>query len=114
MQSPRYAVGETVLYNERHPSGCTWKVPYIVMAGIRSNSLEPRYLIDSRQRSHGRVAGEHELCRMPQPLHAFGRLPNGTRDDAVGIDAANLNLPPRDDRFTPRWRVGSAAGGFHA
>jgi len=112
MQIPRYAVGETVLYNERRLSGCPWKVPYVVMAIVRSSSVEPQYLIGSSYRSHERLAGEHELCRTPQPLPTL-RVPRGySGNDAPGMSAANLNLPLLDDRSSPR-RYRPAAGGAH-
>ena len=112
MQIPRYAVGETVLYNERHLSGYAWKAPYVVLAIVQSMSVEPQYRIGSCYRSQERLAGEHELCRTPQPLCAFRPLLGKSRDDASGMDPANLNLPLHDDHLSPR-RFRPAAGGTH-
>lgn len=56
----RFAVGQTVLFQERR-AHVTWKAEYTVVAHVEPDDLGLKYQIKSTNRSHTRTAHEHEL-----------------------------------------------------
>ncbi|QRM34129.1 hypothetical protein [Microvirga sp. VF16] len=103
MQVHRFAVGEIVLCAEKRHPHFTWKAPYTVLACIQSEAAEPQYQIASGHRHEIRMAGEHELCRTPQPLSAFRQSREQLLDALSCLEPANLNLTPGfDDALVPR------------
>ena len=60
MRAYRFSVGETVLVTE-HRAHVRWKAEYRVLRHLDTDDLEQRYQIRSTNRSHERVAREHEL-----------------------------------------------------
>jgi hypothetical protein len=56
----RFAVGETVLFTERR-AHMKWKAEYTVVAHVEPDDLGLKYQIKSTNRSHTRMAHEHEL-----------------------------------------------------
>lgn len=92
MQAHRYAVGEIVLFAEKRHSHFTWKVPYTIIACIKTDAAEPLYRIASAHRDEIRTAGEHELCRTPQPLPAAQQSPEQFLEAPPFHHAANLNI----------------------
>jgi hypothetical protein len=94
MQVHRFVVGEIVLCAESRHRHFTWKAPYTVLTCIRSEASEPQYRIASVHRHEIRVAGEHELCRTPQPLSAFRPPREQFLDTLSCLEPANLNLTP--------------------
>lgn len=113
MQSHRFAAGEIVLYNESRLPGLTWKAPYLILDCIDAKSAEPSYRIRSAHRSQERIAGEHELCRMPQPVPVFQRIQTRLCVDSFDGEAANLNHLAQARRSAMSERVGSRLGGLH-
>ncbi len=75
MQAHQFAVGEIVLRAEKRHPQFMWRVPYTIMTCIKTEAAEPQYRIASVYRHEVRIAGEHELCRTPQPLPAFPQSP---------------------------------------
>jgi hypothetical protein len=99
MQAHRFAVGEIVLCAGRRHPDFTWKAPYTVLTCIRSDAAEPQYRIASVHRHEIRLAGEHELCRTPQPLPVFQQsrgeiLAEEILAELSCLQPANLNLTP--------------------
>jgi hypothetical protein len=99
MQAHRFAVGEIVLCAGRRHPDFTWKAPYTVLTCIRSDAAEPQYRIASVHRHEIRLAGEHELCRTPQPLSVFQQsrgeiLAEEILAELSCLQPANLNLTP--------------------
>ena len=92
MQTYRFAVGETVLFAEKRHPHFTWRVPYTIVSCIRTEAAEPHYRIASIHGSKIRNAGEHELCRTPQPLPAARQLPRRLLEALTGLQPANLNI----------------------
>lgn len=56
----RFAIGETVLFQERR-ADVTWKAEYTVVAHMEPDDLGLKYQIQSTNRPHTRTAHEHEL-----------------------------------------------------
>lgn len=94
MQAHRFAVGEIVLCAGRRHPDFTWKAPYTVLTCIRSDTAEPQYRIASVHRHEIRLAGEHELCRTPQPLPVFQHSRRQVLAELSCLQPANLNLTP--------------------
>lgn len=98
MQNHRFAVGEIVLCTERRHPHFSWRAPYTIMTCIKAETTEPQYRIASVHRHEIRIAGEHELCRTPQPL-AARQPPHGRILEALpSLQPANLNLKPALER----------------
>jgi hypothetical protein len=113
MQAHRFAVGEIVLCAERRHPHFTWKAPYTIITCIRAEAAEPQYRIASVHRHEIRIAGEHELCRTPQPLPAFQQSPGQFLDALSCLRPANLNLTPSLERPLSLRLQHSGTGGHH-
>lgn len=94
MQAHQFAVGEIVLCAARRHPQFTWRAPYTIIARIDTEAAEPQYRIVSVHRHEIRIAGEHELCRTPQPIPAFQQSPEQFLDALSCLQPANLNLNP--------------------
>ena len=92
MRSHRFAVGEVVLCAERHRPYMTWRGPYRILTCIKAVTAEPQYRIVAIHRSVIRIAGEHELCRAPQPLRVSRPSPGWFLESRSHLPPANLNL----------------------
>ncbi|WP_445504586.1 hypothetical protein [Microvirga sp. G4-2] len=112
MQAHRFAVGEIVLFAERRHFQFTWKVPYTIISCIRTDAAEPQYRIASVHRDEIRTAGEHELCRTPQPLPAAQQAPEQFLKALVCPQPANLNRKSALERPLPA-RLQHARSGTH-
>lgn len=113
MQVHRFAVGETVLFAERRHSHFAWKVPYTVIAYIRMDAAEPQYRIASIHRDEIRIAGEHELCRTPQPIPAARQSPEQFFAALSCLQPANVNLKPSVGSPFTRWLQHPLSGRYH-
>jgi len=113
MQAHRFAVGETVLFAEnRHPH-FTWKVPYTIISCIRMEAAEPQYRIASMHRHEIRTAGEHELCRTPQPLSAVRQPPEQFFESLSCLQPANVNLKSAVENPLAPWLQRLGSGEHH-
>lgn len=109
----RFAVGEIVLFAERRHSQFTWKVPYTVISCIGTDAAEPQYRIASVHRNGIRTAGEHELCRTPQPLPAARQRPEEFLEALSCLQPANLNLKPALGSPLSAWLQHGRSGAQH-
>ncbi|HZH11871.1 MAG TPA: hypothetical protein VEZ24_16045 [Microvirga sp.] len=91
MQAHKFGTGDIVLFAEKRHAHFTWKVPYTIIACIKTDAAEPQYRIASVHRAEIRTAGEHELCRTPQPLHAVQQTPEQFLEVQSCLQPANLN-----------------------
>lgn len=96
MQAHRFAVGEVVLYAERRHSHFTWKAPYTIVSCLRVEASEPQYRIVSIHRQEIRMAGEHELCRTPQPCPVVQQSLDEFFEIPSCLQPANLNRKSSD------------------
>jgi hypothetical protein len=113
MQAHRFAVGEIVLFVERRHPQFTWKVPYTIISCIRAEAAEPQYKIGSIHGDKIRTAGEHELCRTPQPLPAVRQPPEQFLEALSCLQPANLNLKSALENPLPAWLQHSRSGAHH-
>lgn len=113
MSTHRFTLGEIVLCTEKR-FDTAWKAPYAIDACIASSAIDPLYRIRSLHWHETRIAGEHELSRMPQPHRATVMKDEPSLDDRFCMEAANLNaLPMAELPFASPYRQ-PMFGGHHA
>jgi hypothetical protein len=110
MQAHRFAVGEVVLYAEKRHPHFTWKAPYTIVSCMSVEATEPQYRIASIHHHGIRIAGEHELCRTPQPLPAAQQSLEPFFEIPSCLQPANLNLDSIAKRPLVPWLQHSTSG----
>ena len=112
MSTHRFALGEVVLCTERR-SHAAWKAPFVIADCIATSGIDPLYRIRSLHWHETRIAGEHELSRMPQPHRAIVMRGELSLDDRFGLEAANVNAQPAADLPFPSPYRQPMFGGHH-
>lgn len=113
MQAHRFAAGEIVLFVEKRHFHFTWKVPYTITVCIKADAAEPQYRIASVHRDEIRTAGEHELCRTPQPLPVGQQPPEQFLEALSCLQPANLNVRTALENLLVPWLQRSRGGEHH-